>query len=79
MNDSELLTAKEAAEILKIATGTLANWRVAVRRLPFLKIGRMVRYRRSDVERMVRAGTAYAVAIQHDHELAARPRRSGAS
>jgi excisionase family DNA binding protein len=47
----ELLDEKAAAEILDIAPGTLSVWRSTGRyRIPFVKVGRRVRYRRADLE-----------------------------
>lgn len=47
----ELLDDKEAAEFLDLSPGTLSVWRSTGRyNLPFLKIGRKVRYRRVDLE-----------------------------
>lgn len=54
-----LLTQKEVAELLQVDEGTLEKWRCNQRYdLPYSKIGRLVRYRYSDVlkfieERMV--------------------------
>lgn len=46
----DLLDEREAAEILDVTPGTLSVWRSVGRyKLPFLKIGRKVRYRRSDL------------------------------
>lgn len=46
-----LLNEQQAAEFLNIRPGTLACWRVTKRYpLPYVKIGRSVRYRRSDLE-----------------------------
>lgn len=56
MESNELLTPKEAAALLKVPVGTLANWRVYDRGwLPFVKLGRLVRYRRADIESFVSA------------------------
>ena len=47
----ELLTPDDVAEMLDISPQTLASWRTTGRYdLPFLRIGRLVRYRLSDVE-----------------------------
>ena len=47
----ELLDEKAAAELLDIAPGTLSVWRSTGRyRIPFVKVGRRVRYRRADLE-----------------------------
>lgn len=49
--DEQLLDEKQAAQHLTVSPGTLAVWRCTGRySLPFLKIGRMVRYRRSDLD-----------------------------
>lgn len=48
--DAVLLTPKEAAELLKISTGTLANWRTkGTNRLKFVKCEGRIRYKASDV------------------------------
>jgi len=50
----ELLTRKEAAAILKIEPVTLAAWASRGHpKLPFIKVGRLPRYRRSDLERFL--------------------------
>jgi excisionase family DNA binding protein len=47
---AQLLTSEEAAEVLGVTAGTLACWRCLRRyRLPFVKIGRNVRYHESDL------------------------------
>ncbi len=47
----ELLTPAETAAILRVSLGTLANWRTRHPcPLPFVKLGRLVRYRRDDVD-----------------------------
>ncbi len=46
----ELLDDKAAAALLDISPGTLSVWRSTGRyHLPFLKIGRNVRYRKTDL------------------------------
>jgi len=48
--DPDLLTEGEAAQLLKIQPATLATWRVKGRpHLPFVRVGRCVRYRRQDI------------------------------
>ena len=50
----ELLTRKEAAEMLGLRPQTLSKWASAGDyTLPFARVGRMARYRRSDVEAYV--------------------------
>ena len=54
----QLLTANLAAEFLGVAAATLANWRCSGRYpIPFLKVGRSVRYRKSDLEAWVATRT----------------------
>jgi excisionase family DNA binding protein len=51
----KLLTPKEVAAILQVAVGSLAVWRCTKRvDLPFLKVGRSVRYRATDIEAFLR-------------------------
>ena len=48
---SELMSEREASDYLRLAEGTLRNWRSSCpERLPFLKQGRIIRYRRDIVE-----------------------------
>ena len=47
----DLLTEQEAADTLTLKVPTLQEWRSSGRvRLPFVKLGGAVRYRRSDIE-----------------------------
>lgn len=49
-----LLTPEEAAEILGISPGTLTVWRSTGRyNLPYVKVGRAVRYRPSDIDAFI--------------------------
>jgi excisionase family DNA binding protein len=55
---SELLTEQQAAEFLGVSAGTLSVWRCTKRYpLPYVKCGRLVRYRRSDLEAWVDSRT----------------------
>jgi excisionase family DNA binding protein len=57
----ELLTRAEAAEFLGVAAQTLALWYSTGRyRLPAIKVGRLVRYRRADLEKWLAARTEHA-------------------
>ena len=48
---SDLLTNDEAAEYLGVSPKTLPVWRTTQRYdLPFIKVGRLIRYRRSDLD-----------------------------
>ena len=47
---SDLISADDAAEFLGVSPGTLSVWRSTKRYfLPFVKVGHLVRYRRSDL------------------------------
>jgi excisionase family DNA binding protein len=49
-NKPKLLTTNEAADFLGVSAGTLAVWRcISKYPLPFIKIGRNVRYQESDL------------------------------
>lgn len=51
---SALLTEDEAAALLNIQPATLATWRVRGRpNLPFVRVGRCVRYRRQDISAFI--------------------------
>ena len=53
-----LMTDKEAAIYLNLAVNTLAVWRCTKREaLPFIKLGRAVRYRKSDLDNWLNANT----------------------
>jgi excisionase family DNA binding protein len=58
MNDTELLDEAAAAELLGIRPQTLAVWRSTGRyELPFVKVGRCVRYKRTDLAEFLRSRT----------------------
>ena len=46
---TELLTPEEVAEITGLSLDTLAQWRSRKRGIPYLKIGRAVRYDPAEV------------------------------
>ena len=53
-----LLTEAEAAAFLSLKAETLATWRCTKRySLPFIRVGRAIRYRMSDVEDFLSRGT----------------------
>lgn len=53
---SELLDEVATAEILQVKIGTLQVWRSTRRYpLPFVKIGRNVRYRRTDIDAFIQS------------------------
>jgi excisionase family DNA binding protein len=58
---SPVVSEKEAAEILGVTHGTLSVWRCTRRYpLPYVKIGRSVRYRITDLEAFMQSRTVGA-------------------
>lgn len=63
-----LYSARRAAEYLGVAAGTLAHWRSDPRgpAIPFVKVGRVVRYRRGDLDRFVQSKVvSYTTEAKH--------------
>lgn len=55
---SDLLDENEAAKLLSLAAGTLSVWRSTGRySVPFVKVGRLVRYKRTDLEAWISSRT----------------------
>jgi excisionase family DNA binding protein len=52
--ESRLITIKEAASYLAVSVSTLYGW-VWQRRIPFIKMGRALRFDRADLEQFVQA------------------------
>ena len=72
MENSELVTACVCAAMLDIKVGTLNVWRCRKRyALPFVKIGKSVKYKRSDIEKFIASRTFSGV----DPDPEARPKR----
>ena len=58
MNLPKLLTPEETSDVLGINTSTLAVWRCTGRyELPFVKTGRLIRYREIDVADFIKKRT----------------------
>ena len=58
---SDLLTTPEAAEVLGTTKGTLTTWRCTrAVEIPYVKVGRNVRYRLSDLTAFLEAQTVKA-------------------
>jgi excisionase family DNA binding protein len=57
----ELVSRKEAADILDVQPQTLAKW-ASVQRydLPYIRVGKAVRYRRSDLQKFLERNTVGA-------------------
>ena len=59
---SELLDAQQAAAVLQVTPGTLMVWRSTKRYpLAYVRVGRSVRYRVSDIERFLATRTMSGV------------------
>lgn len=60
----DLITESQAAEILGIAPGTLAVWRCTKRySIPFVKVGRSVRYSRKALQAWIDERTYLGEAV----------------
>jgi excisionase family DNA binding protein len=49
-HEARLITEREAADLLTLSVKTLRNWRLSGYGPPHLKVGRLVRYRLSDLK-----------------------------
>jgi hypothetical protein len=59
-HDESLLTPKETSIKLSVAEQTLAVWRCTKRvDLPYIKLGKCIRYRKSDIERFLADNTVH--------------------
>lgn len=57
----ELVDERTAAAIIDVAPGTMSVWRSTGRyKLPFVKIGRKVRYRRADLQAWLEKRTRHS-------------------
>lgn len=55
--ENKLLTGREAAEYLGISEQTIRIQRITGRGAKFIKVGRLVRYRQTDIEAYLNART----------------------
>ncbi len=63
MTTPELLSTSEAADYIGARPHSLEIWRASGRyRIPFVKVGRLVRYRRTDLDAWLRSRTVNAEA-----------------
>jgi excisionase family DNA binding protein len=58
-SDSVLLSVDDAAQYLGIASGTMRNW-LSMRRIEYVKVGRLTRISRRALERFVASHTVTA-------------------
>ncbi|MHA1540782.1 MAG: helix-turn-helix domain-containing protein [Alphaproteobacteria bacterium] len=57
-NKNKLFTTKETSQYIGITQGTLAVWRTTKRyKIPYIKIGRLVKYRKSDLDTWIESRT----------------------
>lgn len=64
INHSDLMSRPAAAAYLGIAVDTLATWACTKRyNLPMVKIGRVVKYRRADLDDFIAARTVSAEVV----------------
>lgn len=61
MQEINLIDINELARCLSIPKGTLYNW-VYLRRIPFVKLGRALRFDLDEIERIVRSSSTLEVA-----------------
>jgi excisionase family DNA binding protein len=59
MADNGLLTIAEASAILRLRPSTLRAW-ILRRKLPYCKVGRLIRIRRADVDALIAASVVPA-------------------
>ncbi|MBK9145149.1 MAG: helix-turn-helix domain-containing protein [Candidatus Melainabacteria bacterium] len=53
-SSTDLLSRREAAEVLGVSEQTLAVWKCTGRYdLPYVKIGKLVKYRKADLDRFI--------------------------
>jgi excisionase family DNA binding protein len=61
--DSELLTVPEAAALLRLKPSTIRAW-VCQKRIPYVKLGRLVRIKRRDAEALIEASVIGALPVR---------------
>ena len=76
--DDEYLTVHEIAEHLKLNQQTVRNW-IDQGRLPAVRIGRRVRVRRTDIDRMLAEGATVAVDPEASYAGSGEPHEPEAS
>ena len=59
--DTQLIDINELSSRLNIAKGTLYNW-VYLRRIPYVKLGRALRFDPNEIDRIVRISSTLEVA-----------------
>jgi excisionase family DNA binding protein len=62
LDERQMLTAREAATFLGLSENTIRMW-IWQRRLPVVRLGRAVRLRREDLEKIIERNREEAVAL----------------
>jgi len=57
-HESKLMTVKEAAVFLAVSTSTLYGW-VWQRRIPFVKVGRALRFEWTELQKFIQANRSH--------------------
>jgi len=73
--DSDLVNLNEAAKILRLKPSTMRAW-VLRRRIPFVKLGRRVLFRRSDLEALI-ARSVVPARAEYPTETKQQPKVNG--
>jgi len=60
---NELLTVPETAALLRLRPSTIRAW-TCQRKIPFVKLGRLVRIKRSDAEALIQASVIESLAVR---------------
>ncbi len=63
-----LMTVDEAASYLRLAPWTLRHW-VCQKKIPYVRLGRSVRFRRKDMERFVNQNVHGKIEGRHANAL----------
>jgi len=56
MMDDQLLTAADLSALIRVKEETLERWRMRKQGPPYIKLGKLVRYARSDVAEWLQSG-----------------------
>lgn len=65
MTQDKLLSRQQAAEFLGVTKGTLEVWACTKRyNLPYVKVGKLVKYRQSDLIKFLDGRTVYQTSIE---------------
>jgi excisionase family DNA binding protein len=58
-SESGLMTVQDAAKFLAVSTSTLYGW-VYLRRIPFVKVGRALRFELAELQKFIQANRVNA-------------------